>query len=164
MKQQILRGVELVAVGQASLLRAQQLITGCAVCSKSASRTFEAVIAETLGNSCGSSEYFVCSLVECPRCASPILEKTLVSVGDCSEAAVEDKDVVFVDERILEEAEGFVVGCEYCEPERAEISFDQILDAVTCCDPTITEYVICRPAKCPHCLHNVMEKTLILAD
>lgn len=154
----------MVAVGQASLLKAQQLITGCAVCSKSASRPFEGVIAETLGNGGGSSEYFVCSAVECPRCASPILEKTLVSVGHCDEVAVEDKDVVFVDERVLEEAEGFVVGCEYCEPERAEISFDQILDAVTCCDPTVTEYVICRPATCPQCFHNVMEKTLILAD
>lgn len=153
----------MVAVGQASLLKAQQLITGCAVCSKSASHPFEAVIAETLGKS-GGSEYFLCSAVECPRCASPIFEKTIVSVGDCSEAAAEDKDVIFVDERVLEEAEGFVVGCEYCEPERAEISFDQILDAVTCCDPTLTEYVICRPAVCPHCSHNVMEKTLILAD
>jgi hypothetical protein len=163
MKQEIVRSLELLAVGQVSLLKAQQLVTGCEVCDKAASHSFESVIAETLGRA-SASEYLICVAVECPRCASPIMETTLVSVGSSPQASVEETDVVFVNEHTLAEAETFIAGCEYCEPERAEISFDQVLDGVTCCDPTVTEYVICRPAYCQRCLHEVMEKTLILTD
>src|SRR5437867_6194737 len=105
MKRQILRGVELVALGQPSLLKAQERITGCQACDGSASRSFESLLALVLEKG-GATEYFVCSPVECPRCGSPILETTLVSVGEeCRTAAmrtfepsVEETEVVFVDE------------------------------------------------------------------
>jgi hypothetical protein len=58
-----------------------------------------------------------------------------------------DRDVVFVDEATLLEAQ-LMSGCERCSPD-AENRFDQVLDAITGCDPAITEYVICHAAKCP---------------
>ena len=169
MKHQVLRGIELIAVGEASLLKAQEQITGCQACTGFASRPFQSVLAQLLENG-GATEYFLCSPVECPRCASPILETTLVTVQEEHQTAetwifeplVEATNVVFVDEPTLLEAQRFVSGCEHCSPESAEITFDYLLDVVTSCDPTITEYVICHAAKCPRCRHEVMEKTLII--
>jgi hypothetical protein len=94
------------------------------------------------------------------------MEQTLVSTTEprfISQRA-EDTDVVFIDEATLNEAQAFVSGCENCRGEEAEMSFDQILDAITGCDPTVTEYVICHAAHCPQCRHEIMEKTLILAN
>ena len=96
-----------------------------------------------------------------------MMETTLVRVGTQPgyfEPNPEDTNVVFVDQPTLLEAQMFISGCEYCEPERAEISFDQVLDGITGCDPTVTEYVICHPARCSQCNHDVMEKTLILTE
>ncbi len=160
---QISRGIELVALGQASLLKAQKVLTGCSVCSRSASRSFESVIAEALGNVV-STEYLLCFPVECPVCSSVISETTLVSIDSQRKPAIEETDVVFVDERTVSEAERFISGCENCQPERAEISFAHVLDAMTCCDPTVTEYVICRLAKCGRCEGAVTEQTLIVTD
>ena len=36
-------------------------------------------------------------------------------------------------------------------------------DAVTGCDPAVTEYVMSQPAKCPGCHRDVTEKTLVIA-
>jgi hypothetical protein len=55
-----------------------------------------------------------------------------------------------------------VVACECCATG-AGISFDYVLDAVTGCDPGITEYVMSHPAKCPRCSGEVTEKTLVIA-
>jgi hypothetical protein len=118
------------------------------------------------------TEYFLCGPTTCPKCEAPIFETTLVDFDGKAEAALdevkyfdmrdEDQNVVFIDEPTLQEAESFITACEHCS-ERAEIPFDQLLDAVTGCDPTVTEYVICHAAKCATCRHDVMEKTLILA-
>jgi hypothetical protein len=160
-------GTELVAVGQVSMLKALKQVSGCAVCDKASSTPFESLLTNVLG--IGGMEMFLCCPAECPRCASPIVENTLVQVGAGTqqlyfEPNPEETDVVFVDEPTLLEAQVFISGCEHCEPERAEISFDQILDSITGCDPTVTEYVICRPACCSRCNHAVMEKTLVLAE
>jgi len=171
MKQHFLmQGVELVALGEGTLSKAQQRVTGCAACTSSANRPFEWMLGYLLGNH-GMTEYFLCGPTTCPKCDSPIFETTLVDFDGKAEAALdevkyfdmrdEDQNVVFIDEPTLKEAESFITACEHCS-ERAEIPFDQLLDAVTGCDPTVTEYVICHAAKCATCRHDVMEKTLIL--
>jgi hypothetical protein len=163
MNQKALRGIELVAVGQVSILKAQNRLTGCAICCNSASLPFESVITEVLDHD-GSSEYFLCSPAKCPRCNSILSETTLVSANPKtlpSALRAEETDVVFVNEATLFEAQNFLTGCEHCDSERAELSFDQILDEVTGCDPSVTEYVICHAARCPRCHRNVMENTLV---
>jgi len=173
MKRHVLTGIELIAAGEASLLKATRQITGCGACDGSASRTFQSTMGQVLGSS-GTTEYFMCCPVECPRCASPIFESTLVSTegntrsGDHElglfDPPLTETNLVFVDAPTLTAAEEFISGCEHCAPEAAEITFDYLLDAITGCDPTITEYVICRAAKCPGCNHNVMEKTLVVTS
>jgi hypothetical protein len=41
---------------------------------------------------------------------------------------------------MLREAEKLIESCEHCNPEGAEIPFDNILDRVTGSDPSVTEY------------------------
>src|SRR6185295_3781082 len=167
----VLRGTEVIAVGEASLSRALSCVRGCSACSTSASHSFDALLSDVLGTN-GPTEYLLCSTAKCPKCASPIFEKSLVDFYGKAKAALdegrlfdacdEEQDVVFVDEPTLNEAQGFISGCEYCS-DTAEIPFDQLLDAVTGSDPTTTEYVICHPARCGRCYHEVMEKTLVVS-
>jgi hypothetical protein len=171
MKQDLwLNGADVIAVGEASLLLAQQRVSGCEACSNSASLRFDALLRQVIGSR-QATEYFLGFSTQCPTCEAPIVENTLVDCDENTIAALgqlkyldardQGQDVIFVDEATLVEAEDFIFRCEYCSAE-AEMLFDQVLDAVTGCDPTITEYVICRPAKCGFCHHNVMEKTLIV--
>jgi hypothetical protein len=173
MKQQhfLMHGVDLVALGEATLLMAQSRVRGCATCSKTATDSFQSLLHYMLGNG-GTAEYILGSSTHCPKCSAPIFEHTLVDYEGKAQAALEaeyryfdvcdeDQDVVFVDESTLLDAEGFIAACEHCS-ERAEMPFDQLLDAITGCDPSKTEYVICHAARCGACEHDVMEKTLIL--
>jgi hypothetical protein len=48
-------------------------------------------------------------------------------------------------------------------PKDAEIPFDNLLDQVTGSDPSVTDYLLEEPAKCPRCRHDILEKTLIEA-
>lgn len=162
----------IAAVGEASLLRARENITGCYACDQSASRSFQSVLAQALENG-GVIEYLVGLPVACPRCASAILETTLVTVLEERRTAPrietferpdEETNIVFVDESTVFEAERFISGCENCAPNAAELTFDYVLDSITGCDPTVTEYVICHPATCPRCKHEVMPKTVIVTD
>lgn len=41
-----------------------------------------------------------------------------------------------------------IESCEQCNAD-AEIPFDWILDRVTCSDPSLTNYILEMPAKCP---------------
>ncbi len=43
----------------------------------------------------------------------------------------------------------------------AENPFDNILDRVTGSDPSVTDYILESPAKCPNCRREILEKTLI---
>jgi hypothetical protein len=43
----------------------------------------------------------------------------------------------------------------------AEIPFDYILDELTGSDPTVTDYILEAPAKCPNCGRQIREKTLV---
>ena len=72
-------------------------------------------------------------------------------------------DVAFVDEPMVFDAEDFVSGCEQCD-EAAAIPFDYLLDALTQCDPTLTEYLMHRTAQCPRCFGQITEKTLVTVE
>ena len=161
-------GIELVVVGPATLLDAQNRVTGCRACTTLATRSFESLLHMVSGTN-GEKEYFLGFPTQCPKCSAPIFERTLVDFsGDQPDddwayfdIYDEDQNVIFIDEATLLDAEGFVAACENC-CERAEVPFDQLLDAITGCDPRITEYVICHPAKCGFCRQEIVEKTLIV--
>jgi hypothetical protein len=73
----------------------------------------------------------------------------------------EQQNVVLINAPILHEAERLFESCEGCNPDGAEIPFDNILDRVTGSDPSVTDYVLEAPAKCPNCFHEITEKTLV---
>jgi len=68
---------------------------------------------------------------------------------------------VLVDGDTIRQAERLIESCEHCNEEGAEIPFDNILDRVTGSDPTVTDYILEAPAKCPNCRREVLEKTLV---
>ena len=70
-------------------------------------------------------------------------------------------NVVLIDAATLHEAEKFIESCEHCNPEGAEIPFDNVLDRVTRSDPSVTDYVLESAAKCPNCKREILEKTLV---
>jgi hypothetical protein len=63
----------------------------------------------------------------------------------------EKTNVVLVDRAAVERAQEQLTGCEKCRPVEAEPPFDWILDEVTGSDPSVTDYVLELPAKCPLC-------------
>ena len=73
----------------------------------------------------------------------------------------EQQIVVLIDAATLRKAEQLLESCEYCNREAAEIPFDHILDRVTGSDPSVTDYILERSAKCPNCRREILEKTLI---
>jgi hypothetical protein len=149
---------ELIAVGEASLQKAQKRLTGCTACCESASYPFAQVLSQVLRN---DRAYFLCTPALCPKCASPIVETTLVRFETETEPYTGELDIVFIDEPTLSEAQGYIRGCERCT-DCAEIRFNQLLDAVTGCNPVVTEYVICHSAQCPRCHGEINERTLVL--
>jgi MscS family membrane protein len=60
----------------------------------------------------------------------------------------------------IRKAEKLIESFEQCKAE-AEIPFDNILDRVTGSDPSVTNYVLKQPAKCPNCRREIFEKTLV---
>ncbi len=73
----------------------------------------------------------------------------------------EQQHAVLISTAILREAERMIESCEHCNPEGAEIPFDNILDRVTGSDPSVTDYILEAPAKCPSCKRDILEKTLV---
>ena len=64
----------------------------------------------------------------------------------------EQQNVVLIDAATLHEAERLIESCEHCNPEGAEIPFDNILDRVTGSDPSVTAYdsgMPCRVSTLP---------------
>jgi hypothetical protein len=72
----------------------------------------------------------------------------------------EQQNVVLIDAATLRQAERMIESCEQCNPD-AEIPFDWILDRVTGCKGSVTDYILESPAKGPHCRHEILEKTLV---
>src|SRR5262245_43893997 len=73
----------------------------------------------------------------------------------------EQQNIVLIDAAILREGQKFIISCEYCNSEGAEIPFDSILDWVTSADPSVTDYILECPGKCPNCRSEILEKTLV---
>jgi hypothetical protein len=73
----------------------------------------------------------------------------------------EQHNVTLIETVTLRDAERLIESCEACNSESAQIPFDYILDQVTGSDPSVTDYILQEPAKCPHCRREVLEKTLI---
>jgi len=72
-----------------------------------------------------------------------------------------EEQKILVDSAMLRRAEQLIESCEHCNVEGAEIPFNVILDRITDADPSVTDYVLEQPAKCPSCKHEILEKTLI---
>jgi len=70
---------------------------------------------------------------------------------------------IFINAATLLEAERLIQSCEGCNPHEAEITFDNILDRVTGSDPSLMDYILESPAKCPNCRREILDKTLIEA-
>ena len=68
--------------------------------------------------------------------------------------------MVLVNIATLREAERMIESCEHCNPAGAEIPFDNILDRVAGCQPSVTDYILEAAAKCPNCRREILEKTL----
>ena len=73
----------------------------------------------------------------------------------------ERQNVTLIETVTLGEAERLIESCEACNPKSAQIPFDYILDQVTGSDPSLTDYILEEPAKCPDCRGEILEKTLI---
>jgi hypothetical protein len=68
---------------------------------------------------------------------------------------------VLIEQTELRQAERLIESSEHCNPESAEIPFDNLLDRVTGSDLSVTDYILKTPAKCPNCRQDVLEKTLV---
>jgi hypothetical protein len=73
----------------------------------------------------------------------------------------EEQKVLLIDAATVHKAEKLIESCEWCNSEGAKIPFDNILDRVTGSDPSVTDYILEQPAKCPHCRREIFEKTLV---
>ena len=68
---------------------------------------------------------------------------------------------MFIETATLRQAERLIESCEHRNEEGAEIPFDNILDRITGSDPSVTDYILEEPAKCPNCQREILEKTLV---
>jgi hypothetical protein len=171
MKLGYLHGVELLTIGQKTLLKAHRRFVGCEQCDVQASTPFELILEDVVGITENYIEYLLPEPAKCPNCNNPVFETTLVhpdaefeetqNVEKFYVPNLEDTNFVFIEEAVLTKAKHGIEGCEYCCPD-AEITFDYILDEVTGCDPQYTEYILSHPTSCPACFHEVTEKTLVI--
>ena len=69
--------------------------------------------------------------------------------------------MITIEAAVIRAAEKLIESCNHCNPEGAEIPFDNILDRVTGSDAELTDYILESPAKCPNCRREILEKTLV---
>jgi hypothetical protein len=110
---------------------------------------------------------------KCPSCFNIVEEDTLVAFrndmdsiegstsADYFDPPLEEMTVHLVGENLRAAAQSMISGCDQC-CDCPEITFDCILDELTGCDPKSTEYILCRPARCPRCRRDVTERTIVL--
>ena len=89
---------------------------------------------------------------------------TIVIMSEFFDPPIETQNIVLVDGSRLRLAERLIIACEDCSPVDAELPFAAVLDRVTGYNPTVTEYILEWPAKCPHCRGQVHERTLVEPD
>jgi len=63
----------------------------------------------------------------------------------------------------IRRAQDAISSCEACNHD-AELPFDWVLDQITGCDGSTTDYFLTQPARCPRCGCSVIEKTLVEPD
>jgi hypothetical protein len=68
---------------------------------------------------------------------------------DFFEPPSEEQRIVMIEGVTIRIAERRIESYEHCNPEGAEIPFDNILDRLTGCDPSVTDYILEAPAKSP---------------
>jgi hypothetical protein len=73
----------------------------------------------------------------------------------------EEQNIVFVEAATARRAAKLVESCEQRNAADAEIPFDHLLDRITGSDPSVTDYILAEPAKCPRCFRELTEKTLV---
>ena len=83
---------------------------------------------------------------------------------DFFDPPIEQREFVFVNHEIAAKAVFQVGACEGCNPPESEIPFDRILDSVTGRDPSVTDYILEAPVRCPYCRLEIREKTLVMFD
>ena len=66
-------------------------------------------------------------------------------------AAWNRPNVVLVDSETLRKAQLQISSCEACAPTNAKVLFDEILDDLTGCDPSSTDYEFAKAVPCPCC-------------
>ena len=69
--------------------------------------------------------------------------------------------VVLVECSTIRKAGRMIESCEHCNPDAEIPLLDHILDRVTGSDPSVTDYILEAPAKCPNCRREILEKTLV---
>ncbi len=72
--------VNIVLIGEDALTEAESCIVGCEYCCDNATLTFDYFLDALTGEG-PTSEFVMIRKAECPFCAQPITEKTLVSAG-----------------------------------------------------------------------------------
>jgi len=70
--------IQLLALGVATIRRAQEAISSCESCNTDAELPFDWILDEVTGRDGSSTDYFLTEPVRCPRCGSGVIEKTLV--------------------------------------------------------------------------------------
>jgi hypothetical protein len=70
---------------------------------------------------------------------------------DFFDPSPEEQKVVLIEPETLRKAEKLIESCEHCNPEGAEIPFDNILDRVTGSDPSVTDYILEAPLFAADC-------------
>jgi hypothetical protein len=80
---------------------------------------------------------------------------------NCHDLAPEQQNIIVIAAATLREAEELVEFLRTLQCDGCGDSLDWILDRVTGCDSTITDYILESPGKCPNCRHAIVEKTLI---
>ena len=71
-------GIEVLALGAATIRRAQQAISSCEACNENAELPFDWILDEVTGRRGSTTEDFLTEPARCPRCGWELNEKTLV--------------------------------------------------------------------------------------
>ena len=59
-------------------------------------------------------------------------------------------NIIVIASSTLYQAQQLIESCEHCNARGAEIPFDWLLDRITGCDSTVTDYILETPGKCPN--------------
>jgi len=80
---------------------------------------------------------------------------------DYFDPSPEETVIVLVDAATVRKAETIIERCEHCDPN-APFPLKAILDWVTTSIPSVTDYVLEVPARCPGCGGELLEDALVV--